>query len=240
MKKRLLLVSLLVIIVIIAGIYFSGLDNDALKEIEGAYEAAGNIEIDNDVVLSISGIYLTIYDAGAGNPGVSGRIVRADKEKVTIFTKYFEDTLADKWEEKNHFVTIYYEMTERGILLTNNDYCVSFTSDEADRYFYYLWHSDSKDSLQKFKLFDGGYEFLGKYYDLDNGWIDEGCPISNIIEDNCKFYDDVVSKGEVSQREFEKLLKSDIEDVAIQAMQPHQMGVTELRLRKAEEVFLDN
>lgn len=236
MKKKNLNAILVLIAVLIAGVLACGcsdsgeFDKESLASIEGSYRVLGTEEISSEFAMDITDKELSIYDVGAGNPGISGKITQISADSLTIKLEYFENDPALYWVNDGKTMTVSYEKTDRGIVLTNNDYPITFKSDQADEVYCYLWKSDSEHAVKKFSFYEGGYEFEGWYYDIDRGWIDEGCPCGVISEETCKYYDDVVSHGEISKDEFEKLLQGDVENVVIQAVMPYESGVTEIRL----------
>lgn len=237
MKKNAMNAIMVVCAVIVVGMLASSCSNqdkinkESLVAIEGSYKACGNEEISDEFVMDITDKEVSIYDAGAGNPGISGKLISVTDDSLTISLEYYENDPANYWVTDGKTMTIGFEKTDRGIVLTNNDYPIVFKSNDADEVYCYLWKSDSSRSVKKFELYkEGGYEFDGWYYDIDRGWIDEGCPCSVIVEENCKYYDDVISHSEVSADDFNRLLHKDLENTVIQAVVPYESGVTEIRL----------
>ena len=74
-----------------------------------------------------SGPYLTIYDCGAGNPGVEGPIVALDESSVSIDCSEIHDELpVGCWKYDEKTLTMDYKVTDEGIELTNNDFAIKF------------------------------------------------------------------------------------------------------------------
>lgn len=157
MKKRIGVVLLVLVLVLSFGMVGCGAggdNNDNDKNIlsvdETIFTSLSNdyqaVEMDNgedDYVYGYwhlyigsnedSGIehYFTIYDNGAGNPGVCGRISHLDAERIVIEidTDMFEQMPTD-WIDQDGTLKLDYRRAGDYLIFTNNKKSVTFAPDE--------------------------------------------------------------------------------------------------------------
>lgn len=105
-------------------------DEEILKTIAGNYMPYQNV--DSWWVLDINEpAYFSIYDAEAGNPGVEGKIIHLDEEKIVfrINQSYYEELPAN-WELEEYkgkdILILSYKVTDSVIELTNNGDTIAF------------------------------------------------------------------------------------------------------------------
>ena len=105
-----------------------GINEEALSLLDGDY----NVE-DSWWHLSISSEekYFSIYDHEAGNPGVEGEITALDESSITIKIDpdYYDCLPGDDWECDGVTLTVEYEKTDDGIILTNNGQELRFVNE---------------------------------------------------------------------------------------------------------------
>lgn len=104
---------------------------ECFDEVKGEYRIQGCESEDENVyvagywMLSFfeaeEGPYLSIYDCGAGNPGVEGYIIAMDEESVNvqIDPDYYEELPKANWADQGGILYLQYELTGEGILLYN-------------------------------------------------------------------------------------------------------------------------
>lgn len=110
-------------------------DESSFAGIKGDYQAVETDEIggwwhlyigedqENDLPY-----YFTIYDNGAGNPGVQGEIIKLNDTSLTlkVHMDMFEQMPADWTLEDDSTLTLEYVCDETSITLTNSDLPVVF------------------------------------------------------------------------------------------------------------------
>lgn len=120
---------------------FVDFKTDDIKDIAGEYQvvAVEDVENDEDYVgtwwhLSIDSKekYLSIYDNGAGNPGVEGKINFIDGSSliVKIDPDYYEELPSGKWKSDGETLEVKYKKTDEGIELENNGKTLTFIKEE--------------------------------------------------------------------------------------------------------------
>lgn len=115
------------------------IDEEALASVLGEYQAVPAEDAgEEDFVgswwhLSVTeeGPYLSIYDNGAGNPGVEGRITALDGENLTVEwdPDYTEKLPHPGWSLDGGNLNLTYALTDGGIVLKNSGKAVEFTKE---------------------------------------------------------------------------------------------------------------
>lgn len=107
------------------------LNMECFDTVKGEYRIQGCESEDDNVYVAgywmlvcfenEDGPYLSIYDCGAGNPGVEGYITAMDEKtiNVAIDPDYYEELPKANWADQGGILYLQYELTGEGILLYN-------------------------------------------------------------------------------------------------------------------------
>lgn len=135
-RKVLICTAVIILCMSFAGCGSGGgsVDKASFDKIAGDYQAVGeeswwhlyigkNDESGNQE--------LSIYDNEAGNPGVEGEIISLDDESVTIKIdqELYDQLPSGDWKDSGENLEMTYEVTDKGIILTNNNAGVEFKKD---------------------------------------------------------------------------------------------------------------
>lgn len=188
-------------------------DYEIVNGVCGEYQAYGNEDVESywhlGIFLEDSGVpSLSIYDNGAGNPGISGECTVFDEENICI--KYdkdlFEELPSDKWKLDGDFLKLTYSCDEEGITLSNNGADVYFRNEACPDIVSVNWKTGGKHSTDDVEVGDGYLEINGWYYDpraVDDKWCD--VPTTFFLSDKCIYRNSDDDKT-LSKSEFKKLL----------------------------------
>lgn len=191
------------------------IDVDKFSSLEGEYQVEYSDEVGSWWNLSID-IYeddeyhLTIFDGEAGNPGVEGTIVDLSKDSMTIKVNQesYEELPTSKWKMDGDHLTLKYKKEGCSITLSNHGFDIKFSIPFTT--IAGFWNSDEEYHIDKFTFNHGRITTKGhthengdaESYGLDNEAGDELC-----IARDCRFYDEYTGSVEISQKEFQDLLK---------------------------------
>lgn len=141
MKKKFGLLILCSFIILLNGCGSGNteIDSDCQSNIIGEYQAV-EVDASDDYIggwwhLSIiddDGLYLSIYDNEAGNPGIEGFVKSLDETQITVEydPDYFDAFPSSKWETDGAYLKLNYELKDDGICLINNDTSVFFHAED--------------------------------------------------------------------------------------------------------------
>lgn len=185
--------------------------------------------------------FLSIYDNGAGNPGVEGLIVDLTKDSMTIEVDpdMYEELPSAKWELDDGKLELTYEITVDSILLTNHKFTVTFMQEGISKTIGCRWKSQDPQSLRSISFENEQVYLEGWICDSEQNYSEEN--ISYWLSPNCMFFDDYFEHEEMDQEGFAKLLeRKDLSDAVIEMDMVDDPGVLEIRLIHPEESSIIN
>lgn len=210
MKKLFLVLLTIAVIIAMTACGQSDVDKEKAEQISGSYKIMSDSEDNNYWALFIgdddAGLYLTIYDDAAGNPGVEGVVTYLDDTKITVAVRddLYEELPSDKWECDGKTLEMTYEKTPYGITLTNNNASVNFGSELSLATKYPADDSEGLTSIE----YDGGMLFMEGSVFYENGEWTEGSFQCSVPE-GFEFTDWALGHEEMSADEFIEFIKTD-------------------------------
>lgn len=174
--------------------------------------------------------YLTIYDNGAGNPGVEGDIITLNQTDIVISydEELFEQLPSGLWEVSDGRLAMGYDLTDRGIELTNNGHTILFKKEGLPEVVSGHWKSEDSKCLDKI-LFENDQVCIEGWNMNDDGIWDD-VPTSFFLAYNCTYVDNYNGGGVVSQEDFEKLLAGDNSRNSVIELVLREGEISEIRL----------
>lgn len=217
MKKTSIIISILVLVFVLSAC--SKIDNTAFENIKGSYSVVTSGEEDEvgswwslSICKDEDGQkYFSIYDT-VGNPGVEGPITKLDENTLSIEVDkdLYEGMPVSEWEMDGKTLTFTYEKNSYDISLTNNYRTVEFTIPLVTISGY--WKKDADYRIDEAVFENGMIKTSGLTHETfqnDPNGLDNEAGDELLIANNCKFIDDYTELSDISQNDFEKLLKSD-------------------------------
>ncbi len=255
MKRFSILMVLVLSISLLVACGSSNIDRDIFKSISGDYQAVAQETGDpNGYVgdwwhLYIGddeehGAYLAIYDNAAGNPGVEGPIYALDDSTVKIkCDPDLTDQLpSSEWEPDGDYLEMTYTTTDSGIILENSGKAIEFKKDVNFRTLCGNWKSDAEQSLDNFSFTGRGVQMTGWNYECSGQenvggiWCEETLDFE--LADDCSFTDNFFMTGDVTQGEWEELIRRDDAGNSVIELDVSDETVIAIRLSKIEDTEL--
>lgn len=244
---RMIYVLLLAIAVVSVGCAAPrNIDSECYDKVTGEYQAqAQDNGNDDDYVgswwhLSIGEDeagkeYFSIYDNGAGNPGISGAIVTLDDSniEISIDEEYYDELPSAHWQTDGGRLKLTYEMTDKGIELTNNDFTILFIDENAPKVICAHWKAEDSKELTNIEFENDHVCLEGWFMNYDGTW--EDVPTSIFMSEDCRFVDKLLGRGEVSLEEFKNILKRDDVTCSVIELVSMDYEITEIRLVGPDE-----
>lgn len=140
MRKRIvaaIMICMMMLCLLACAKIDESIDESAAGTVLGEYQAADGSDTDPWWHLSIiydeeDRLYLSIYDNGAGNPGIEGPVVLLDDEQIAIEydEDYYEQMPSEKWKTDGKYLIMSYSLTGERITLSNGGADADFEKEQ--------------------------------------------------------------------------------------------------------------
>lgn len=182
----------------------------------GEYQVAGNDTDGDDFVgswwhLSIRNtendeLELSIYDNEAGNPGIQGKVLCLNDKEIVIEydPDYYEELPSSKWKLHGKRLSMTYQLTDDGIILTNNKKSINFSREWETITYAGHWMAPDSYELKDINITDTTLELKGWIHDPVGDWI-EGEHVFELSED-CDYNECLIAGEYVEKEKFLKAL----------------------------------